>query len=166
MIDISNMTEPQQAAYTAAVGFAPFFTVSDVALSSTQLRHLHSAPPTLVPAPGSGKATLPLGISYSYHFGTTTYDNRPGTNIYVGDVANADYIFNVIGGNSDCGIMSVLKSATQDSFGFGLVNITLFWDNTANFDNAPLVLYDPDSDATQGDGTLMVSTIYRVIALT
>lgn len=55
------------------VGLQPPAVVS---LTASQINHLSSSPATLIAAPGSGKAIVPIQTIFAYHFGTIPFGNN------------------------------------------------------------------------------------------
>lgn len=50
-----------------------------VSISSSEIKTLNASPKELIAAPGAGKAIIPMGITYSFTYGTTQY--TAGNNI-------------------------------------------------------------------------------------
>lgn len=126
-----------------------------VTLSSAQLLHLRGTPVQLAPAPGAGNVIKPVSFTLEYKFGSAPY-TAPGGNFAVGTPGFVAAVQQPAVGFIDQASDQV---AFLGSFGgaFG---------PRSSFENQPLSLTQNGSaEWTEGDGSVVISVIYTVVAL-
>lgn len=158
-----------------------------VTLQPADIESIHSAPFTLVEAPGLGRVIWPIVAFADYKFGTVPYANGGGGNailaaIYAGDtdslittVIHPLFYLDVNGSGagrqileSDFSVVMVSNPPTSGgATGWGGGNVFPKRDFAEN-QALVLTIVDPTADPvwTGGDGTLTITTMYRIIKLT
>ena len=127
-----------------------------ITLSKAQLLNLFSAPVSVLPAPGAGKAIVIFQSFYVLHYGTTTYLS-PGFN-------NGLFYASPSGAAADAGDNGVFTTAssamTSSPAGFqGGIAVL----NTV--ENQPVVLANATADMTTGDGTGVLFVFYAIVTI-
>ena len=138
-----------------AQGTAASTQVATVSLSSAQVATLHHSPVVLVPAPGVGQASVPLGAVFAYKPGSASYtvSNDSHLCIFEGDVNEA--ISRV------SAVMLTGQPGPQLYMALGLNGIG---GSQGTFENSPLMVQnDSSAEWSSGDGTVTI-TIYYVVA--
>jgi len=127
--------------------------VEDVALSASveltpaQILDLFDTPVELVPAPGAGKAILPLGALASYTFGTVAYVDA---DLFVGwGTVELWYFGNLL--------EAAASSVQMGEFENPAITAV------AAAENLPLTAKTDSPNPTVGDGTVRVTVIYAIV---
>jgi hypothetical protein len=126
-----------------------------VTLSSAQLLHLRAAAVQLVPAPGAGNVIKPISLTLEYKFATAPY-TAPDGNFTIGTPGFAAAV-------QQPGVGLVDQSSDQIAFlgGFGGA-----FGPRSSFENQPIIASQNGSaEWTAGDGSVVVSVTYTVVAL-
>jgi hypothetical protein len=128
-----------------------------VSLGSAQLLALNTTPVTIVPAPGVGKYTLVLGVSYELIYGSAAYGNIDSPGLFYGS-------FN---GSASYGIENSSAAAVFGQSGNavgrgrvqgGVVSLRSVVENTA-------VVFADDAGWTTGNGTGSITVFYVTLTL-
>ena len=130
-----------------------------VHLSSTDIRALFTAPKQLVPAPGVGKAIVPIAAIITYRFATTPY--AIGSFLVIGPVGVGLLIAPEVALIDQSWDMTVM-------FAPGVMGSPIAFstpERPSYFLNKPLLLFDGSANPTLGDGTATVTVWYAVVTL-
>lgn len=126
--------------------------VTQVALTAAQITTLHSAPVSLVAAPGAGKAILVHGTTVQFKYGTTQFTGGGAVNpVYHGATTN------LLSGSVAAATIQAAASATV-SCGAEAAALALS-------SNTGVDLYAGTADFAAGDSTAIVTIWYDVITL-
>ncbi len=151
VLDPTEALKKLAAAVNASSGALQVATT--VRISSAQLLALNTSPILLVPAPGAGKAVVPISLAFAFTYNSVAYENSLEPDLYTGPVANSDRwgaqntILNAIEGTSDS---------------FSSVNSFTEVDAITNYDNHPLYFSDAQNWTT-GNGTFVVTVAYIIV---
>lgn len=126
-------------------------SLATVALTANQIAHLHSAPVTLVAAPGAGKAIVPVMITMDSSAGTP-YTNDTLPTVYLGPAASGNSIalFNGVVENASRYEQSVPTTANSA---------------VSLFSNVALIYTDSADDGGTGNLTIQVNVLYYTVTL-
>lgn len=123
---------------------------ANISISSAEILALFDTPIELVAAPGANKVIFPVSISLSYTFATIAYTDSTSANIGWGSTST-DAVF----GSFDLSVASSWLKSVGGSFecdaSLGIDQPVSFWVQDANPQN--------------GDGTLLIDILYRVVDL-
>lgn len=122
-------------------------------LTSEELLALADGPITLVEAPESGFVVLPLQISLSYVAGETPYVDDGAVMELQTDNGTRIAVIDNLGG---------LVTEPEDKI--NVITLNDAQGASANF-NGRAVHFVLDVSPTEGDGTLMIDLLYRIVAL-
>jgi len=126
-----------------------------VTLSSAQLLHLHGTAIQLVPAPGAGNVIKPISFTLEYKLGTALYTTPDGS-FAIGTAGFAAAV-------QQPGVGFIDQSSDQVAFlgGFGGA-----FGPRSSVENQPIIVSQNGSaEWTAGDGSVVVSITYTVVAL-
>ena len=124
-----------------------------MSISSSEIKTLNASPKELIAAPGAGKAIIPMGITYSFTYGTTQY--TAGNNIRTS-------FSTTTGAALDAGIGGAQIIAAANS----ITNCAQPFGNDDNIvENDSIILRNIGTEYATGDGTLKVFMTYKVINL-
>lgn len=133
--------------------------VQQVQISSAQLLALKGSPQALIAAPGAGKFIVVFAATFQYRFGTVAYNLNNGGWLCIGPAGTEQQ--DAFVSLDSHGILDQVKntiafSALQTSNGY-----------RPNFENAAINIANgvAASEWTGGDGTLVVTVFYAVVAL-
>ena len=149
---------PPQA--SSGGGSGPTLQVSKVTLTQAQLEALSGTPIDLVPAPGAGKAIVPVSAAAHYKFGTTPYTITGG-----GSGIAVEYA----GGGGEGALQWLIPDAgfidqSADQFATSVMGSDSAVPLT-QVENQPLTAFDANV-YTLGDGTVDVTIFYMVVDVT
>jgi len=133
----------------------PVQTVT-VTLTSAQLQHLGSAHVQLLAAPGTGNVLSVISAVAQYKAGSTPYTVQSGRlNLFLGDPGNV-----VVASAPAAGFLDQPANQVR------LMPQSAGGDAQANYENQPLMAAnDGGSEWTSGDGSVVISVTYTVVAL-
>lgn len=121
--------------------------------SSADLKGLHTTPFQILAAPGSGKAYIPVKVTWSYTFLTAAYTACTNLQIFYGTPSTLGFAAST---------STILNSAS--SIGDITINASSNL-ATANATNLALNVYTGTADCTTGSGTMILYLVYYVITL-
>lgn len=126
---------------------------AEVSLSSAEILALNDTPKELIPAPGAGKAIVPIQVIATFAFGTVAYETYPNTVIIqYGDPGMVDLI-SYVG----------LINETDDKV--NLTAVTGIQNGRALIENQSVTVFAFFENPTVGDGTLTFGIVYRIVDL-
>jgi hypothetical protein len=128
-----------------------------VTLTSAQLLHLKAAPVQLVAAPGSGMAINAISAVLQYKFNSAAYASPAGGTGF--EISFSGESGSYLTGPAVGFIDQSASRISQLSPGGPVCS-------QANAENAPLIIRNMDgAEWTSGDGTVVVTVHYTVVAL-
>jgi len=141
------------------VGIAPCGCILHVrdSISSAQILNSHSAPVTLIAAPGSGYVVTIVAIKYTYVYAKAAYTlpGGPYCGLVEGDLSTPTFI--------DNGIPTELLALTATNYGYGtILNATY---QTVSYENQAIKFYSNAGNPTTGGGYLIVTIDYIIEAV-
>ena len=123
-----------------------------IEICSRDLQLSNSVPITLIGAPGIGLINLPISITYNYKYLSTVFNFAANTYINSSDKTDTDAFFEID--------KAILNAAANRSF--GVVYPTASTQNALS-ENKGIVLKTKTSDATTGDGYLVIYITYSIV---
>jgi hypothetical protein len=129
--------------------------LATVTLSSSDILGAHTTPIIIVPAPGAGKAILPLGVFYSYTYNSTTYAAGANAGLYI-DPSGAALML-------DASATSIVTSASSKA-GAGALDTAVDFGAAGVWENNPVMFY-ATSAFTTGNGSLKINCVYAVVPI-
>lgn len=146
------------APYTTP-GPSPFFGTAVIVLSSAQLLALHSAPVTVIPAPGVGKYIQVISASYELIFGTLQYTSSDsGPALYYAPLSGNHPADGAAAASAFAGAASgVLVTGGAAALGLAVA--------TSVVANAAVVLGNESTNMSAGNGTGTLTVIYAIVSL-
>jgi len=123
-----------------------------IEICGRNLKLTNSIPITLVGAAGIGLINLPISIAYNYKYISTAFDFTQNTFIHSSDKTDTDAFFEID--------KTILNAAANRSF--GLIYPTASTQNALS-ENKSIILKAKTSDATRGDGYLVVYITYSIV---
>lgn len=127
-----------------------------VPVSSAEIKALNGTPKTLITAPGANKYIEIYSVTYIYNFVTTAYV-AGSTNIFV-EYANGSVTVEPLSGGLPA---SELTGGTTRIYGIPPNAPT--GQALSNVVNQALILGNPGTNYTVGDGTLIIHITYRIL---
>lgn len=127
-----------------------------VTLTAVQVLAIHSAPPTIISAPGAGNLIQIVSYCVDYTFNTTAYSDNGGALIfYYGGVNGNDYVTT----HATAG----LWDQTHSTYMTGTPPVTNPPLQLSNNSGQAILLRNDTANPTLGAGTLTVTVQYVVI---
>jgi len=123
-----------------------------IEICGRDLRAANSIPITLIGAPGIGLINLPISIAYNYKYISTVFNFAQNSFIHSSDKTDTDAFFEID--------KTILNAGASRSF--GLVYPTGSTQNALS-ENKSIILKAKTSDATTGDGYLVVYITYSIV---
>lgn len=129
--------------------------VATVTLTSTQVLAIFTTAVTVVPAPGSGLALVPLNAFFNYHYGGTAYTDGGGNLALFGNGTGNYTSFATAGfwDQSASKVKAIPSLTATSSIGLPAIESALTVQQTA-------------ANPTLGNGTVTVTVAYIVVPVT
>jgi len=153
-----GIASDNQLVYVAAAGGSSDIQTETVILTPSDLQNLHTIPVTLVPAQGAGKVVIVEDVVAVYDYNSVAYTVVGGFMMNV-QVNFQGYTTNSLfarGGSSSVLVESQDMVRRDVPINFG---------ENAGIANKPIEISVTNGSLTNGDGTLTITTRYRVFDL-
>ncbi|QND57871.1 hypothetical protein [Mesorhizobium huakuii] len=145
--------EIDSATGRAVAKLATGMRLASAELSSDDIKTLFSSPVEVIAAPGSGKALVPTEMAVLYRFGTTAFSTETD-----GDLSSGYFH---AGGSVDTALMAFdMLGEAASAYGYGL---NFGQRPVADIANKGLMFGVANLDPMDGDGTAVLTVIYRVV---
>ena len=132
-----------------------------VTLSAAQIKNWVATPIAIVPAPGAGKAIMPIGAWGQFKHGTAYAGNFSNIEIDIYPQGGIDgWLFN----NNSAAIETMFTGSSDGTLFFEQIQQT----DSTSYDNVPLLLsasFFNSGELANGTGTLTVTVYYTVVTL-
>lgn len=149
-----NIVQALGSAVTSAVPSETY--VVKTTLSAANILNLNGTPITIAAAPGAGKVIIVENVAFTFNPGTTTYT---GVNTlearYTGD-SGVKVLTDVVSTFINTGSGSIPLTYVENGLSTNML---------AGI-NSPVVVVVPSSNPAAGNGTMVISTKYRIASLT
>lgn len=160
-LNITNGTyEPGYSTTITATGTGDAMLQINKTITTAQLLDLYDNPIQLVPAPGAGKAIVPIAICLSTRGGTTPYVVAGANlNVYTDDPTTGDSHFHA-------SIQDPLANTPDQTWMLGRIIQATLPDIPADFDNLPLNFGNASAtNPTTGDADLLITLFYAIATI-
>lgn len=129
-----------------------------VNLTNAQLTHLHSAPVTLVPAPGAGKVIIPMLVTGNLIYGGAAFAAAV-PDLFYGTTAG------VSASSAQATVQAWLRAAANEVYLDNSLASGAKQGAIATLANLPIIFGDNAADDASGSSTATMTVTYAVITL-